>query len=206
MPSRLFPNDLMLPYGRLLPLHGSLAGGSSTLRRPLLWRQGRKSRNLAIRPAGRGQRLDRLVEAVGYPPGRFDAHRRHADEDREVRLKPLELLGADLPLPLITQSIEYGFTHSHDFEAERRDLKAFAAGVERIGTPGHVAAFLEYRHRLGRRLLGDRQTATQFGSIVGACRDGTHREVVNGAHIFVAALSELQDRLVHQDPKTSEEE
>ena len=150
--------------------------------------------------------LGRLVEAVGDPPGRPDTYGRYPDQSRQVGLKPLELLGTDLALPPITQLVEDGFAHSHDFETERRDLKAFTTGVKRIGTPCHVAAFLEYRHGFGRRLLGDRETATQFGGIVGTGSDGSHREVMNGAHIVVSALSELQDRFVHQDTKPAKEQ
>jgi hypothetical protein len=36
--------------------------------------------------------------------------------------------------------VKDGFAYSHDFEAERRDRKAFATGAERIGTACHVAA------------------------------------------------------------------
>jgi hypothetical protein len=54
-------------------------------------------------------------------------------------------------------------------------------------------------------LLGDRQTATELRSIVGARRDGSQCKVMDGAHIFVSALGELQDRIVYQDSKSSEE-
>jgi hypothetical protein len=75
---------------------------------------------------------------VGDPARRFNAHRRRPDQGREVGLKALDLLGADPPFPLVAQFAEDSFACSHDFEAERRDLKAFAPGVERIGTACHA--------------------------------------------------------------------
>ena len=41
---------------------------------------------------------------------------------------------------------------------------------------------------------------------VGTRRDGSHGEVMNGAHIFVSTLGEFQDRIVHQGAKSSEQE
>jgi hypothetical protein len=90
---------------------------------------------------------------------------RSADQLCQVRLKVLELGGTDLPLPLIAQLVEDRFTCAHDLEAERGDLKAFAAGVARVGTACHVSALLQHRDGFRRRLLGDRQTATQFRGV-----------------------------------------
>jgi hypothetical protein len=115
-----------------------------------------------------------------------------------VRLEVAELGGADLLLPLTAQLVEDRFTGAQDLEAERGDLKAHAAGVAGVCAAGHVPAFLQDRDGFRRCLLGDRQAAAQFGGVAGACGDGPHGEVMDGAHILVAAAGQLGCRGVHQ--------
>ncbi len=69
---------------------------------------------------------------MGDPAGRFDTHRRCPDQSCEVRLEALELSGADLPLPLVSQFVEHGFAYSHDRERQPRQPNR----MRRLRLPG----------------------------------------------------------------------
>jgi hypothetical protein len=82
-------------------------------------------------------------------------HRHCANQLCQVRLKVLELGGADLPLPSIAQLVEDRFTGAQHLEAERGDLKALAAGVVGVCFACDVSALLQNCDRFRRCLFGD---------------------------------------------------